>query len=63
MKKTSGYFHIVLHLAKMSVADLVNLALALVYDTDPDYTVHPFTQAQLAVLANIVRTELGTRLT
>ncbi|MHB8260890.1 MAG: hypothetical protein ACYDCN_03795 [Bacteroidia bacterium] len=63
MKKTVGYFHIALHLAKMSIADLINLALALVYDTDPDYTVHDYTQAQLAVLANTVRAELGTRLT
>ncbi|MHB8261557.1 MAG: hypothetical protein ACYDCN_14100 [Bacteroidia bacterium] len=63
MKKTVGYFHIALHLAKMSIADLINLALALVYDTDPDYTVHPLTQAQLAVLANTVRVEMGNRLT
>ncbi len=63
MKKTTGYFHLVLHLAKMSISDLVNLALGLVYDTDPDYTAHPYTQAQLAVLANKVRTDLGTRIT
>ena len=63
MKKTTGYFHLVLHLAKMSIADLVNLALGLVYDTDPDYTVHPYTQAQLAVMANKVRTDLGSKIT
>src|ERR1035437_6232506 len=63
MKKTLGYFHIVLGLAKMSITDLINLALGLVYDTDIDYTVHPYTQAQLRALANTVQTELGTRLT
>ncbi|HEX7414886.1 MAG TPA: hypothetical protein VF411_12655 [Bacteroidia bacterium] len=63
MKKTLGYFHIVLHLTKISIADLINMALGLVYDTDLDYTVHPYTQAQLAALANTVRTEIGTRLT
>ncbi|MHB8259224.1 MAG: hypothetical protein ACYDCN_06135 [Bacteroidia bacterium] len=63
MKKTSGYFHIVLALGKMSIADLINLALALVYDTDPDYTVHKYTQAQLQAMALAVQTLLGNRLT
>ena len=63
MKKTSGYFHIVLALTKMSIADLISLAFGLIYDTDPDYTVHSYTQAQLRALATIVQTELGTRLT
>jgi hypothetical protein len=63
MKKLVSYFHITLNLVKMSIADEVNLALALLYDTDPDYTVHSYTQAQLHALANTVQTELGTRIT
>jgi hypothetical protein len=63
MKKTSGYFHIVLALAKMSIANLINLAFGLIYDTDPDYTVHSYTQAQLRALATTVQNELGSRVT
>ena len=63
MKKTVGYYHIVLALTKMSIADLINLAFGLIYDTDPDYTVHSYTQAQLRALATLVQTELGSRIT
>ncbi|MHB8260302.1 MAG: hypothetical protein ACYDCN_07215 [Bacteroidia bacterium] len=63
MKKLISYFNITLNLVKMSIADEVNLALALVFDTDPDYTVHLYTQAQLRALATTVQTELGNRIT
>lgn len=63
MKKTSGYFHIVLNLSKMNIAAEVNLALGLNYSSDPDYTSPSIPQATLKALATTVQTELGTRLT
>jgi len=64
MKKLMGYFHIVLNLVKMSIADEVTLAATgLNYATDPDYTNPSITQAQLQAMAATVQTDLGSRLT
>lgn len=64
MKKLVGYFHIVLNLIKMSIADEVTLAsTGLNYTTDPDYTNPSITQTQLQGMAATVQTDLGTRLT
>jgi hypothetical protein len=63
MKKTVGYYHIVLNLIKMSISEEVTLAsTGLTYATDPDYT-NPFiTEPQLQALAATVQHDLGTRI-
>jgi hypothetical protein len=63
MKKTSGYYHIVLGLTKMSISSEINLALGINYATDPDYINPSVTQAALQSLAKTVQSDLGNRLT
>lgn len=63
MKKLVSYFHIALHLNKMSLSDLVSFVLGLKLAGDPDAVSPPFTQAQLQALANKVLTDLGVRIT
>ena len=63
MKKTSGYFHIVLGLNKMSISAEVNLLMGLNYATDSVYISPSIPQATARGYATTVQTDLGTRLT
>jgi len=63
MNKTTGYYHIVLGLAKLTILEEVNLALGLVYATDPVYITPSITQVALRALATTVQSDLGTRIT
>ena len=63
MKKLVSYFHIVLHLNKMTLEELVTFVLGLKLTGDPDAIAPPFTQAQLQTLANKVLSDLGIRIT
>jgi hypothetical protein len=63
MKKAVGYFHIVLHLEKLTLDEEVTLAMGIKLNGDPDATNPPFTQAQLQALAATVQTDLGGNVT
>ncbi len=63
MKKLVSYFHIVLGLDKMTLAELISFVLGIKLTGDPDAVAPPYTQAQLQTLANKVQTDLGTRIT
>ena len=63
MKKLIGYFHVVLNLGKVTVAELVAFASGLKTTGDPDATTPPYTDAQIQALADTVQSDLGTRIT
>jgi len=63
MKKTSGYFHISLNLQNYTIGEECDLAMGFNYDTDPEVTGVPVTQAALQALASAVRTDMSDRLT
>ena len=63
MKKLIGYFHVVLNLVKMTIAELVAFALGLKTTGDADATAPPFTDAQIQALASTVQADLGARIT
>jgi len=63
MKKLIGYFHIVLNLVRMTIAELVAFANGLKTTGDPDATTPPYTDAQIQALTATVQTDLGARVT
>ena len=63
MKKLIGYFHVVLNLVKMTIAELVAFAIGLKTTGDADATAPPFTDAQIQALATTVQADLGARIT
>ena len=56
MAKLIGYFHIILAIARLKLADLVTLTVGLELDKDPDATAPRYTQAQLQTLATAAQT-------
>lgn len=63
MKRLVSYFHLLLPLHKMSIAEIVTFALGLKFDSDPDVTSPPFTEAQLQALANKVLKNISKKVT
>jgi hypothetical protein len=63
MKKLISYYHVVLNLVKMTIAELVAFAFGLKTTGDPDATNPPYTDAQIQALATTVQNDLGARIT
>jgi hypothetical protein len=63
MKKLTAYFHIVLYFSKMTINDIIKLAMGIKTMGDPDVTFVSYTDAQLKTLAQTVLTDLGSRVT
>ncbi|MBI3502750.1 MAG: hypothetical protein HY063_13240 [Bacteroidetes bacterium] len=63
MKKLVSYFHIMLHLDRMTISELVSFAFGIKTTGDPDIPSVHFTDAQIQAQAQLVQTEIGSRAT